>query len=150
MTSLTSGHYIIRNVSKADGSVGRNLAEDKSLNPKKIVSLPSSIQAEAWIIEELPNGNYKLRARGSPTGARDGKVYAFLTENGDEWKVTRRENHGRNVFTIEEANGSNGWVLNSNEEYSQIECKPLTATKSFPPQFPSTELWSIVEENDAD
>ncbi|THU89585.1 hypothetical protein K435DRAFT_865160 [Dendrothele bispora CBS 962.96] len=41
--SLESGVYIIRN---RDNSVNRNLAEDRSLNPKRVVLLPPDAQSE--------------------------------------------------------------------------------------------------------
>lgn len=42
-----SGRYLIRSLVRDDAFVGRNLSEDRSLNPKRVVLLPPGVQPEA-------------------------------------------------------------------------------------------------------
>ncbi|KAF8882226.1 hypothetical protein BD779DRAFT_1648139 [Infundibulicybe gibba] len=142
---LETGMYIIN--SKQDGAyVGRNFIEDHSLLPKAVISLPHGVQAPHWVVEKLPNGRYRLKVGGAPTGVERDLVFAFLLDHHpvEEWVITHRENHGPNVYTVEKADHHSGWVLPDKEPYTQIASCPLRATKSLPPQFPPNELWSFT------
>lgn len=57
-----------------------------------------------WVIQALPNGRYKLRARGAPTGERNRLLYVFIIEEdrAEEWIITKRifdGSTGRNLYT---------------------------------------------------
>ncbi|KAF8882960.1 hypothetical protein BD779DRAFT_1626449 [Infundibulicybe gibba] len=147
VSQLESGLYLISS-RQDEVYVGRHFVEDLSLLPKRILSLPHGVQAPrvSWIVEKLPNGRYRLRAGGAPTGVKDNLVFALLIDifPAEEWVITHRENHGPNVYTIEKADTSGGWVLPENEPYTQVAARPLIATKSLPPQFPPNELWTFV------
>ena len=106
--ALPTGEYYIRN----EGTfAGRNLREDKSLRPKKVycptdiseAQLVSNLYSMAathsdlfnlpqWQLEALPNGRYKLLARGSATGELNKLLFAFLVdvERAEEWIITRQ------------------------------------------------------------
>ncbi|KAF8586582.1 hypothetical protein K439DRAFT_1340544 [Ramaria rubella] len=92
---LPTDQYYIRN---ENDFAGRNRNEDKSLNPKGVFCPTDYNDPElastlcSWKLEALPNGRYRLKARGAPTGVQDGLLYAFLEEKdkAEEWVITRR------------------------------------------------------------
>jgi len=141
--SLESGIYIISN--KFDNAfVGRLRYEDKSLLPKKVVTLPAGIEAPQWNIEALPNNRYKLSIRGAPTAEIEGGLFAVLLPEPApaEWTITKRDNHGPNIYTVEAPSG-NGWVVTNEEPETQIEIKPLIINPSFPPQYLPNALFTF-------
>jgi hypothetical protein len=54
------------------------------------------MKAFQWLIEALPNGRYRLRARGAPVGESEGLLFAFLVEQGEdtEWVITGQGSNG--------------------------------------------------------
>ncbi|PSR87359.1 hypothetical protein PHLCEN_2v5176 [Hermanssonia centrifuga] len=147
--SLPSGNYII--TSKVpDGqslSIGRNLAEDKSLLPKKVISLPPGVEAPVWAVQLLDNGKYILRIGGAATAEFEDKVFAVLLDVPipTEWTITHVPQHGPNIYIIEKGDLSTGWVVPESEEpYTQIAVRPLIATRSLPPQYLPSEQFHII------
>ncbi|THG95043.1 hypothetical protein EW026_g6533 [Hermanssonia centrifuga] len=164
--SLPSGNYII--TSKVpDGqslSIGRNLAEDKSLLPKKVISLPPGVEAPVWAVQLLDNGKYILKIGGAATAEFEDKVFAVLLDVPipTEWTITHVPQHGPNVYMlsislyrsrtvthisfcrIEKGDRSTGWVVPEEEPYTQIAVRPLIATRSLPPQYLPSEQFHII------
>nr|ACK87034.1 serine proteinase inhibitor [Clitocybe nebularis]ACR84419.1 serine protease inhibitor [Clitocybe nebularis] len=137
---LPSDQYYIRN---GRSFAGRALHEDHSLNPKPVIC-PTDDTNDLWIVEALPNGHYILRARGAPTAEHDGYVYAFLQEREEkkEWIITLRPDQDHQ-YTIQEATGK-GWIAETGDEgHQRIAVGPLPTTKSDPPQFLGSALWTI-------
>ncbi|THG97320.1 hypothetical protein EW026_g4655 [Hermanssonia centrifuga] len=141
MTKLSTGNYIITN--KADGqtlAIGRG-AEDKSLLPKKVVSLPPSVEAPVWSIQLLDNGKYTLKIGGAPATEIDSEVYAVYLEQIrlTEWVITPTPQH-----VSEKGDRSAGWVLPKKESLTQVAVKPLVAALSLPPQYLPSERFEII------
>ncbi|KAG2010593.1 hypothetical protein CC2G_013406 [Coprinopsis cinerea AmutBmut pab1-1] len=144
--SIPSGTYEITS-KENDLHVGRPLAEDRSLLPKRIVVLPKdgSNSDIYWVVEKTDGDTYILKSRGSPVAPLDGKLVADLLGElqDNKWKITAQPQHGENVFTVENAsNTEEGWVVPQDaEELSQVEVRPLIATRSLPPLYPPSELF---------
>lgn len=118
MSDLQPGRYTITNVAHKS-YVGRALAEDLSLMPKRIVGLPQGVDPWQpvscshtrklhgirltlllqWTVEKLPNGNFKLAAHDKEayTTVIDNKVFALLLPEPPsmEWKITKTEKDGK-------------------------------------------------------
>jgi hypothetical protein len=110
---LSTGQYHIRN---QETFAGRNAREDASLLPKKVYCPTDDAEAQLvsdlysmaathsdlfnplqWTIEALPNGRYKLLARGSPTVELNRLLYAVLidVEKAEEWIIKKYEQSGQ-------------------------------------------------------
>jgi hypothetical protein len=105
LANLPTDQYYIRN---EEQFAGRKLAEDKSLNPKRVycptgspdIDLVSPLCCNAasysnplqWELERLYNGHYKICARGAPTKEIDNLLFALVIDRAepDEWVITRR------------------------------------------------------------
>ncbi|KIM41154.1 hypothetical protein M413DRAFT_11330 [Hebeloma cylindrosporum] len=138
---LPSDQYYIRN---GESFAGRDHREDRSLLPKR-VNCPTDGYLELWELEQLPNGRYRLKARGAPTGARNNLLFAFLieVERAEEWIITkRRDDSNRSQYTIEKADRTGGWVKETDANGAQIAVRPLIVAPTDP-QFPPNELWNI-------
>jgi len=149
---LPSGQYFILNDKLF---AGRNFREDKSIMPKRVFCPTDHDEPELWQIQALPNGRYKLLARGAPTGAKDRLLFAFLVPVGDqgpeEWVITERkvDDSDRRLYTIETANRNAGWIAQDEEDSpNQIAVRPLIVGPRDPPFFPSNALWSFQEAED--
>ncbi|THU82753.1 serine protease inhibitor [Dendrothele bispora CBS 962.96] len=142
--SLESGIYTIRN---RDNNVGRSLTEDRSLGPKRILLLPQDVKPEEikWEIEKLDHNSYTLKIRDAPTANIDNLVFALLINKGEaeKWRIEAVPQHGENRYIITTQDKKDGWVAPDAPD-EQIICKPLTATKSQPPQYLPTEFYEIV------
>ena len=111
LTTGTGTYYILNEGTFA----GRNLREDRSLLPKGVycptdvaeAQLVSSLYAMAathsdlfnlpqFKLIALPNGRFKILARGASTGELNKLLYAFLIdeERAEEWILTKRNNDG--------------------------------------------------------
>lgn len=120
---LSTGSYIITTAVN-NSYVGRQLVEDRSLNPKKVFILSKEDKApyvgnvtrrnlhkveahfsppQKWNIEALPGDRYRLKNGGGAVGVFRGRIYSFLMEEEDhspeEWVITPRPQNGINVYT---------------------------------------------------
>ncbi|PSS02363.1 hypothetical protein PHLCEN_2v4056 [Hermanssonia centrifuga] len=150
MVDLPNGIYLISSGSSRNNFVGRPRSDPMSQTPQKVISLPPSPDADApkWVIEKLPNGRYRLKALGAPTGIRGGLLWAYDDEVEDTEDAEVEEWHLRpyrsvspgsaSHYTIEWATGGAGWVRQSNEPYTQIAVAPLSG------QGKEEELWTVV------
>jgi len=135
--------------SKVDSRpIGRYPVEDLSLLPKRVLSLAMGTHASPFIVQKSDKG-YTVRALGAPTGAIDGQLFAVLLDfpPAEDWIITPQPQHGENTYTIEKNDRSGGWVVDDEEVFGNaraIKVKPLIATKSLPPQYPNTELFTFV------
>jgi len=144
--------YYIRN---REMFAGRNVRENRSLLPKE-VTCPTDHpnDPQSWKIEQLPNGRFRLSARGAPTGIDsdiDNRLlFAFLDRDAseaEEWIITFRQldNKNRKLFTIEKANKSGGWIRRdrkpNGDPNPQIAVGRLTGGPKD--AFGVNELWNI-------
>jgi len=139
----TDQYYILNDETFA----GRNYIEDKSLGPKKVACPTDSNDPDLWTIEQLPNGRYRIKARGAPTGVVRGLLFAFLADidKAEEWIITLRkvvDDKHRRLYTIQKGNNSGGWIKQEGGN-PQIAVRPLIIGPSVPPFFPPNELWNI-------
>ncbi|KAG8999308.1 hypothetical protein FRB94_006239 [Tulasnella sp. JGI-2019a] len=148
MTTL-NGNFIIRHKATSY-AIGRHLVEDKSLLPKRILSLPQNIEVPKWDIKHN-NGHYTMKARGGTVAAINGSVSALLMEEPDardKWDITAVPQHGDNTYiielTVESNDDGQGWMLPENEPETQIVSHMLVSTKSIPPQYFPNALFEIT------
>ncbi|KDR67304.1 hypothetical protein GALMADRAFT_283623 [Galerina marginata CBS 339.88] len=146
--ALQNGSYTI--TSKAGAfPVGRNKAEDRSLNPKKVVLLPQGIESPEWIVEALADGTYILKIGGRPTANIDELLFAVLLDEPEptKWKVNPQFHQGENTYTITPVGSDNdGWQVPADAEVgTQIAIQPLKFGRSFPPTYTPEELFVITK-----
>ncbi|KDQ15369.1 hypothetical protein BOTBODRAFT_173862 [Botryobasidium botryosum FD-172 SS1] len=136
---LESGEYIIEYL-KFDQYIGRKFAEDKSLNPKQIVSIPPGVQAPKWQVEKIGDGKYKLSIGGAPTGVENREVYAFLMPDGnpvEEWLIQPFPEGGpEDVYSIFGAGGH--CRIFENKPETQVS---IALTKDMP------DPWRFIRAN---
>ncbi|RPD66161.1 hypothetical protein L227DRAFT_134503 [Lentinus tigrinus ALCF2SS1-6] len=131
--SLKDGIYTIT-TSSGGHLVGRHWVEDKSLLPKRVVTLHSvGYTQPKWDVHAVGNGNYKIKTGGSYVGVMpDGHVFAFLLEDmiqGSEWKIQHVPQHGDNAYIITKGDGSEGWTY-KDKDRSQA-CRLFTELLGF-------------------
>ncbi|KAG8996129.1 hypothetical protein FRB94_008554 [Tulasnella sp. JGI-2019a] len=149
--SIESGLYIV--VNKANGhNIGRYPVEDRSLLPKRVMVLPQGVQAPMWIIEKKPDSNYTMKAGGAPASTQNSLLFVSLIDGipppAASWCITATPQHGENTYIIELDDKSAGWVVPDTNpdggDLVQVQVKPLISTKSMPPQYPATELFTLI------
>ncbi|KDQ15370.1 hypothetical protein BOTBODRAFT_65452 [Botryobasidium botryosum FD-172 SS1] len=102
--TLETGEYTIQYL-KTRQYIGRKFAEDKSLNPKQVVSVPQDAQAPKWRVEKLDNDRYRLSI-GYPTGVQGRGMAAFLMgEEPEEWVIRHFGSGEDNVYSIQGGGG---------------------------------------------
>ncbi|KAJ4479548.1 serine protease inhibitor [Lentinula edodes] len=140
--ALETGLYTIKNGEKL---VGRALAEDLSLLPKRII-LTESERTSIWAIEKSDKENeYLLISFGSPTTHIENHVFALLInqEQATKWIVKAVPQHGENAYVISTSEGK-GWVA-PKELNEQIEYRVLIVGQSLPPRYPLNEVFQITK-----
>ncbi|KAJ3756394.1 serine protease inhibitor [Lentinula raphanica] len=140
--ALETGLYIIKN---ADKIVGRALAEDLSLRPRRII-LAESDNKSIWVIEKLDNDTYKFISEGSPTTHFDHKVFGLLLEHdkATKWHVIPVSQHGDNAYLITDTDLKGGWVAPEHVG-EQIIFRPLIVQPSEPPRYPGNQVFNIIK-----
>ncbi|KAK6542038.1 hypothetical protein TWF694_007809 [Orbilia ellipsospora] len=140
--SLESGTYTIRNKIN-NNPVGRFIVEDRSLLPKRVLSLPQDNRSElpVWKIEKSKSDSYRLKARGGVTTAIDNMLFALLLEeegllSPSEWRLVPHPEHGPDVYNIVTPDTGYGWTV-TGEDMAQIEVVPIL------PNAP-TSLFEVV------
>ncbi|KIP06703.1 hypothetical protein PHLGIDRAFT_118747 [Phlebiopsis gigantea 11061_1 CR5-6] len=138
---LPDGQYKIFNLGTGL-LVGRRAAEDLSFRPKGIFTLDPDV----WTIENTGDGTFKLQAFGAPVGERDGLLWAFLLNsdqaNAGEWRIVSIPQMGKDCYLITKPDLETGWVADK-EPNEQIKVKPLIVLPSFPPKYPTSEVFVI-------
>ncbi|KAJ3862160.1 MAG: serine protease inhibitor, partial [Lentinula lateritia] len=140
--SLDTGRYLIHN---GNNIVSRNLAEDRSLNPKRIVLLEPNDKIEfTWIIEKSGD-EYILNNRGAPTTHIEDHVFALLIhqEQATKWTIEAVPRHGKNAYIIKGSDGK-GWVA-PEKVGEQIIYRTLIVGPSEPPTFPLNQVFQIIK-----
>ncbi|RDL32405.1 uncharacterized protein BP5553_08861 [Venustampulla echinocandica] len=140
--ALARGVYTIHSEGDGKRPIGRSYREDRSLLPKRVLVLAEDEdEAPTWDIDILPNGQYRLRARGAPVGDIDSRLFACLIpdrcEGSLDWVITPAFQRGPNVFMVEKPNRSAGWVVprdNSDGLNKQVEVRPLINGPHGPPE----------------
>ncbi|GAW08181.1 serine protease inhibitor [Lentinula edodes] len=140
--SLETGRYLIHN---GNNIVSRNLAEDRSLKPKRIVLLEPTDKIElTWIIEKSGDG-YILNNRGAPTAPIEDNVFALLVhqEGAAKWTIEAVPRHGKNAYFIKGSDGK-GWVA-PDKVGEQIIYRTLIVGPSEPPAIPLNQIFQIIQ-----
>ncbi|EDR00113.1 uncharacterized protein LACBIDRAFT_295829 [Laccaria bicolor S238N-H82] len=142
---ISEGDHYIRN--KGFGAyVQRALNEDTSLNPKSVIAVPPGVEANLWYITK-EGDFYVLKDKGAPAFAKDNLVFVSVAEEYKvdvKWRLTEIPNEGRNVYLIESVNKHGGWVLPTEEPYTQVAFRPLIVGPREPPFYPPNQLWVIT------
>ncbi|EPS38906.1 hypothetical protein H072_7304 [Dactylellina haptotyla CBS 200.50] len=125
--SVEPGQYIIRDTLNHK-PVGRFIVEDRSLLPKRVLSLPPDGEVPKWQIEKSSNELYKLRSRGGTAAVIEDRLFATLMDDigadHSEWLLIPHPEHGINVFNIVAPETGYGWAVNE-DDMSQIEVAPM-------------------------
>jgi hypothetical protein len=103
------GCYTIKCMS-TDSYVGRFPAEDLSLLPKRVWSLPPDLQAPRIDVEESSEeGLYTIKGGGAPFGIyKDTRLSAFLLDDMATktlWRIVPQSDEGDNIYTYDRASG---------------------------------------------
>lgn len=102
--TLETGIYII-SCKGTESYIGRNKIEDRSLLPKRIISLPTGVEAPRFFVERssLSEGCYNIRAMDGLVAEKDELLWAFLIHNTapptSTWLINRQEQHGERIYT---------------------------------------------------
>ncbi|KAF3171781.1 hypothetical protein TWF225_010463 [Orbilia oligospora] len=120
--SLETGLYFIQ-AKSTHYNVGRYYVEDRSLLPKRVLSLSQAVGGlpSEWLVEKTGDRTYRMKAQDAYTGVIDDKLYAFLLPEPApvDWVIKAHPEHGDNVYSIETESGE-GWTVEGQSE-SQIE-----------------------------
>ncbi|KIP06705.1 hypothetical protein PHLGIDRAFT_128127 [Phlebiopsis gigantea 11061_1 CR5-6] len=157
LANLANGTYKIVNLG-SDFVVGRSLREDKSLRPKGIFTLdPKNTPIDGgriWTLEKTGEGKYKIEAGGARVGVYDDLLWAFLTEpeqaSAGEWRIIPVPQMAENAFIIVRPELERGWVASIGEDidHQQIAVRPLIVQPSYPPRYPSFQVFVITPHDD--
>ncbi|KAF8073319.1 hypothetical protein FPV67DRAFT_1446303 [Lyophyllum atratum] len=88
--------------------------------------------------------NYELAVAGGRIFTKDRLVWAALMDDApqEQWRITPQLHMGPNAYTlfgsIEKTSEYEGWVLDKQEPFNQVTCRPLIIGPSDPPFFPQT------------
>ena len=122
---MENGIYVIfdhRGEGLNNPPIGRYPVEDLSLQPKPVYSLPSNqgFEFPKWVIEKRDKGCH-LKAFGAPVGIHKNQLCAFLLDQPEieEWVITPRPEHGKNIATVERSDRSAGWYVEDNKNPNQ-------------------------------
>ncbi|KIK02598.1 hypothetical protein K443DRAFT_96532 [Laccaria amethystina LaAM-08-1] len=139
--TIVAGQYLIRNKA-AEAFVQRGLEGDKSLLPKKVISIPPGVRAKP----SQDGDFYVLKANGAPAFSEDGLVFVSLLEDSNinvKWRITAVPHVGHNVYLPRTHMEVGYRVLATAKSYTQVAFRPLIVGPSFPPFYPPTQLWII-------
>lgn len=130
-TRLPPGQYVIRSPYFAPGlAIGRSYREDKSLLPKRILTILESEGQQVWKLEPGPDGAYFLQNAGAWTANIEGQVYAVLL-GYPERQAWVLNNVGGDVYTITSSDGREAWFADSDLD-SQVEIKSFDPNNAPP------------------
>ncbi|KAJ4473852.1 serine protease inhibitor [Lentinula aciculospora] len=141
--ALETGLYTIKN---GDKFVGRALAEDLSLRPKKVIVTDNDSK---WAIEKLGNNLdtfYTLISNGSPTAHIEHNVFALVIDRelATKWIIQHVPQHGENAHSIFGSDFEGGWTA-PEEIGEQIRYRPLIFQPSVPPHYSPNGVFHIVK-----
>ncbi|KAH7888149.1 proteinase inhibitor [Phlebopus sp. FC_14] len=132
--------------------VSRHRVEDHSLLPKRVLAIPPSVASSLkWKVECVGEDRYKLSI-GGHTAALDDKLYAVLLPEppAEEWKITYVERAAKGYIITSTSSGK-GWVIPSDDnEIPQIEVRTLIVGPSFPPTYPTGEIFTFTKVPDSE
>ncbi|TFK92083.1 hypothetical protein K466DRAFT_562484 [Polyporus arcularius HHB13444] len=149
--SLANDSYHIMTL-EGRHAIGRNFVEDKSLLPKRILTVPiqglrAPMSTLIWDIEPIGDGNYKIKTRGSYVGVLpDGHIFAFVLEEmiqGAEWTIQHVPQHGEDAYIILQKNRERGWSYKE-EDYGQLSVNHVICTPSVPPHYMPNMIFIIT------
>ncbi|KAF9446567.1 hypothetical protein P691DRAFT_783541 [Macrolepiota fuliginosa MF-IS2] len=103
---LEPGLYII-SCRGAGGYIGKNLVEDKSLLPKRIVNVPPDAGAPQFTVERSPSSTecYVIRTTGALIAERNQLLWAYVLDSFAPstylWCINAEPQHGEHAYTQE-------------------------------------------------
>ncbi|KAK6507641.1 hypothetical protein TWF481_006067 [Arthrobotrys musiformis] len=121
--------------------IGRYPVEELNLSPKPVFSLPpnQSFEFPKWILEKRDKG-CRLKAFGCPVGIHKNELCAFMLNEKEieEWQVTFRPQHGKDVATVEKMDKSCAWCVDEKggaEQPKRIIMKQLHDSRRIPEEM---------------
>ncbi|KAJ3851784.1 serine protease inhibitor [Lentinula lateritia] len=151
--ALETGRYIIKN---GENIVGRALAEDLSLRPKRVILTDHDstvvIHFLQWAVEKLGNNLdtfYTLISNGSPTAHIEHNVYALVIDRelATKWYMRPIPQNGETAYIVTGTDREGGWVA-PGKVGEQIEYKPLIVAPSEPPRYPTNQVFHFTKVED--
>ncbi|EPS36613.1 hypothetical protein H072_9870 [Dactylellina haptotyla CBS 200.50] len=145
---LQPGNYQIISAVSDRIFLSRSPAEDRSLLPKPVLSLPPGVTLAPWKVSRNADGTYTLENNYAPVVEIKGQLFAQLQPGqpraDTRWRITSVHWQGRDQFIIENADRTEGWSLRMTDggsvvPFVQPNVLPLVATRSLPPQYPPFE-----------
>ncbi|KAJ8082138.1 hypothetical protein AAF712_001860 [Marasmius tenuissimus] len=124
---IENGEY---EITSSGYTIARSVTEDRSLNPKRILSLPKGLEAQEWTVERVDDDKYLLKAGGAPTGEHEGHVYAFLIDQdkAEQWILEPVQSSHPNCFIILTKDRKKGWIVqegSTRDDLKQVKCEEL-------------------------
>ncbi|KAJ2911656.1 hypothetical protein MD484_g8758, partial [Candolleomyces efflorescens] len=146
--SLENGTYIITNKATRR-PVG---ALEGSSDPlTRVVTLPGGVKAPFWKLTKEGEDSYKLSQEQGAALEINNLLFLDLKTHYPHpatWKIERVSHEGDDAgYIITSSNEGGvplGWVVTNPTPFSQVSVRHLIATPSFPPQYPPSEVFSIV------
>ncbi|KAF9122801.1 hypothetical protein BGW39_009482 [Mortierella sp. 14UC] len=124
--TITTGFYYIKG---KDGYLGRMLAEDRSLLPKRVVTLPDREAGQSrWLLEATSNNEYKILNNGATLIGIDGMAFARLLPEpypDMRWLLTAVD-EGKNQYTVK-AVAENYFLTGQAETFDQATVTPTSS-----------------------
>ncbi|WP_378734283.1 I66 family serine proteinase inhibitor [Nocardia brasiliensis] len=150
---IESGFYYLRNL--ASGKyIGRLLAEDQSLLPKRVVSLPNQFAGQTrFLFEKMSDNGYKVTVNGGRLIEIDERLFAALLPEPDpdqRWNLAQDERTGANHFVIIDPDKGFERALKDTEQEdrAQLAVGFVPVGRSFPPFYPPDAVWAFERADD--
>ncbi|KIK12686.1 hypothetical protein PISMIDRAFT_689272 [Pisolithus microcarpus 441] len=110
--------------------------------PVNLIERESGVQPPRFVFRRVGDDIYTLTINGLQVAELEGKLFAVVEGNAQEWVVRYRENH--DAYTIVKRLDSPeeiGWIAPIDDDSEQIGVGPLIVGRSFPPFYPPQELY---------
>ncbi|KAI6032351.1 hypothetical protein BKA83DRAFT_682620 [Pisolithus microcarpus] len=110
--------------------------------PVNLIEREPGVQPPRFIFRQVGDNVYTLTINGLQVIELEGKLFAVVEGDLQEWVVTYRENH--DAYTIVKRLDSPeeiGWIAPIDNNSRQIRVGPLIVGWSFPPFYPPQELY---------
>ncbi|KAI5983125.1 hypothetical protein EDD15DRAFT_2522355 [Pisolithus albus] len=110
--------------------------------PVNLIERVPGVQPPRFIFRRVGDNVYTLTINGLQVIELEGKLFAVVEGEPQEWVVTYRENH--DAYTITKRLDSPeeiGWIAPIAGNTEQIGVGPLIVGRSFPPYYPPQELY---------
>ncbi|KAI6001269.1 hypothetical protein EDD15DRAFT_1668996 [Pisolithus albus] len=144
---LSPGQYLITSLLNNDNlGVSEKAPTIYPPLPAPVIVLPEGALPPRFTVVPVDIGEpnaYVIAVRNGSTRGQEDRVFSFADKPAEVWIIVHREYH--NAYTIERKGGPDGWTTPESEEpeQRQIVLRPVTSTKSSPPQFRSSQLFKF-------